>query len=173
MPSSLLPSRFQQHDASSTSWLLPVILFLTSILSNIATSTAHSLLTSAVAWIGVGVYTSLRLRRTRSNKDEGAVNRQARRLAWAAGGLLALGKICERAVDGRGIWWADVCTPISIYTVNAKQYSTRAYCLSHWPSFFRLLSFLRKPPIVRHRAQRNRTIPLLQRLRLRTLVSSS
>ncbi|KAK5165712.1 uncharacterized protein LTR77_008635 [Saxophila tyrrhenica] len=113
MPSSLLPSRYQQNDASAT-YFLPLVLLLSSVVSSIGTSVAHALLTSAVAWTVLSVYTSVRLRRGRNGKEENGVNRQARRLSWAAGGLLALARICERAVDGRGIWWANGLLPLTL-----------------------------------------------------------
>ena len=66
----------------------------------------HALLTSAIAWLSICLYTSSRVG-ARSLLD-GA---PSQRLAWAAGGILALAQVCERAVDGKGIWWAKVNIP--------------------------------------------------------------
>lgn len=35
--------------------------------------------------------------------------------AWSAGALFALGQICARAVEGRGVWWGNGLLPVSIY----------------------------------------------------------
>ncbi|KAK3726120.1 hypothetical protein LTR37_000268 [Vermiconidia calcicola] len=114
MPSSLLPSRYQQHDVSTSRrghYSLPLALLITSVLSYIGTPVAHSLLTSAVAWSGVCVYASLRLKRD----GKSGVGATAQRLGWLAGGLLALARVCERAVDGRGIWWANGLLPLVLH----------------------------------------------------------
>lgn len=104
MPSLL--SRYQ-HDASPSSkqLALPLTLLITSVLAYIGTPIKHSLLTSAAAWTGVIIYTSLKS----SGGKQSLFNvTPARKLAWTAGGLFALARVCERAVDGRGIWWAQV-----------------------------------------------------------------
>ena len=107
MPSLL--SRYQ-HDAasaSSASLVLPLVLLVASLLAYIGTSTKHSLLTSAVAWLSICAYTTLR---TRGGLRSLLEAEPAHRLSWAAGALLALAQLCERAVDGTGIWWAKVDT---------------------------------------------------------------
>lgn len=106
MPSLL---RFQ-HDAtaSRSSITLPVVLLVASILAYIGTPAKHSLLTSAVAWLSICIYCNLRIG-ARSLLD-GA---PSQRLAWAAGALLCVAQVCERAVDGKGIWWAKVILPSS------------------------------------------------------------
>lgn len=102
---SLLSRR--QHDALAASAnTLPLALLATSILAYIASSPKHALLTSAIAWLSICLYTSSRVG-ARSLLD-GA---PSQRLAWAAGGILALAQVCERAVDGKGIWWAKVNIP--------------------------------------------------------------
>jgi hypothetical protein len=104
MPSLL--SRYQQHDAASPSAIvLPLILLVSALLAYLATPAKHALLTSAVAWLSICTYSTLKLG-ARSLVD--ALPPQ--RLAWAAGGLWGLAQMCERAVDGRGIWWAKVNT---------------------------------------------------------------
>ncbi|KXT11496.1 hypothetical protein AC579_2418 [Pseudocercospora musae] len=114
MPSLL--SRYQ-HDAASApraSLALPLVLFVASLLAYIGTSTKHSLLTSAVAWLSTCTYAALRTRGGMTSLlDAGP----AQRLSWAAGALLALAQICERAVDGAGIWWAKALLPALIYTL--------------------------------------------------------
>ncbi|KXT00272.1 hypothetical protein AC578_1213 [Pseudocercospora eumusae] len=114
MPSLL--SRYQ-HDAASAasaSLVLPLVLFVASLLAYIGTSTKHSLLTSAVAWLSICAYATLRTRGgLRSLLDV----EPAQTLSWAAGALLALAHICERAVDGMGIWWAKALLPALIYTL--------------------------------------------------------
>ena len=106
-----MPSALLLPDASSRQYLLPAALLLTTTLANVGTPVAHSLLTSALAWSAICVYTTLRLRKGSNGGLEGG----AKRLAWIAGGLLALARICERAVDGRGIWWANAFLPLAVY----------------------------------------------------------
>ena len=84
--------------------LLPGALLVSSVCAYVGTPVPNSLLTSAVAWALVCIYTTLRLRR----KGAAAAN-AGKKLAWAAGGLFSLGAVCERSVDGRGVWWAHVC----------------------------------------------------------------
>lgn len=101
MPSLL--SRYQ-HDASARTHLaLPLLLLLSSILAYLGTPAKHSLLTSAVAWLSICTYTTLKAG-ARSLLDAAP----SQKLAWAAGSLFALAQVEERAVDGRGIWWAKV-----------------------------------------------------------------
>lgn len=94
-----------QHDAtaSPSPMTLPALLLVASIVACTGTSTKHSLLTSAVAWLSICTYCTLRIG-ARSLLD-GA---PSQRLAWGAGGLLCVAHVCERAVDGKGIWWAKV-----------------------------------------------------------------
>jgi hypothetical protein len=108
----LSTSRTLQHDALAllrqySNFIPPIILLVSSTLANVGTPPAHSLLTSAIAWTALCVIASVGLRRWKTQGGSSGGN--ARRLAWAAGGLLALGRVCEKAVDGRGIWWANVC----------------------------------------------------------------
>ena len=99
---SFLPR--SSHDASGRSTLiLPAIFLLSSILAYLATPTKHSLLISAVAWLSICTYTTLRVG-AKSLFDASP----SQKLSWAAGGLLALAAVQERSVDGRGIWWAKV-----------------------------------------------------------------
>lgn len=83
--------------------LLPGALLVSSICAYVGTPVPNSLLTSAISWALVCIYTTLRLRRNGS-----ATATAGKRLAWAAGGLLSLGAVCERSVDGKGVWWAHV-----------------------------------------------------------------
>ena len=96
-----LLSRYNADIISSRA-VLPAVLLTSSVFAYVGTPVANSLLTSAIAWSLVCAYATLRLRRN------GAVAGAGKRLAWAAGGLLSLGAVCERSVDGRGIWWAHV-----------------------------------------------------------------
>ncbi|CAK4032336.1 glycosyltransferase family 90 [Lecanosticta acicola] len=109
MPSLL--SR-HQHDAAAASSALtiPLVLLAASVLANIGTSTKHALLTSATAWLSLCIYTTSKVG-ARSLLD-GA---PSQRLAWAAGGMFALAQVCERAVDGKGIWWAKALLPLLIH----------------------------------------------------------
>ena len=84
--------------------LLPGALLVSSVCAYVGTPVPNSLLTSAIAWVLVCIYTTLRLRR-----NGAATATAGKRLAWAAGGLLSLGAVCERSVDGKGVWWAHVC----------------------------------------------------------------
>ena len=108
MPSLL--SRYQ-HDASSRSSLaLPLTLLISSILAYLGTPVKHSLLTSAAVWLSLCTYTSLEVGRSKDILEAAP----SQRLAWAAGGLLALAQVCERAVDGRGVWWAKVIRDVGM-----------------------------------------------------------
>lgn len=142
MPSLL--SRYGDHnDASTRRLALPIILLLTSVLANVGTPVPHSLLTSAVAWAGIWVYTGIRSRRNNGSQSHGGggANKGA---AWAAGALLALAQICERSVDGRGIWWANVCT---CYTrVERNSFVLANTCLSRNRVFSHCLSTLSTEP---------------------------
>ena len=93
-----------QHDAASPSALtLAVALPIASFFAQIGTPSKHALLTSAVAWLSICTYTTLKIG-ARSLLDGSA----SQRLAWGAGALLAVTGVCERAVDSKGIWWAKV-----------------------------------------------------------------
>lgn len=104
--SLLLSSRFQ-HGSISSSFplLLTATLLVTSIAASLFTSTRHSLLTSACAWLAISVYTTSRIG-LRSLLD--AAPHQ--KLAWAAGYLFSLASVEERSVgnNARTIWWAKV-----------------------------------------------------------------
>ena len=91
---------------------LPITLFVTTVLANLGTSSRHSLLTNAVAWIIICTYSSLKLRRSGKGFLESAPS------AWTAGALLASGHVCERAVDLRGIWWSCVSSMRAPTTVK-------------------------------------------------------
>ncbi|KAK4541698.1 hypothetical protein LTR36_007407 [Oleoguttula mirabilis] len=112
MPSLL--SRYQ-HDASAarTHLALPLLLLLPCILAYIGTPNKHSLLTSAVAWLSICIYTTLKIG-ARSLLDAAP----AQRLAWAAGALFAVAQVEERAVEGRGIWWAKAFLPLVVYAIG-------------------------------------------------------
>lgn len=101
MPSPL--SRFQPDAPSRSRVALPALLFIASLLANIGTPTKHSLLTSASAWLTVCVLCSLKT----GGKSLLDVT-PARKTAWVAGSLFALAQVCDKAVDGRAIWWAKV-----------------------------------------------------------------
>lgn len=138
----LLLSRYQ-HDvaaaaaASRTSVILPLVVLVASLLAYIGTSTTHSLLTSAIAWLCLCLYTATRCSNSNTSTSTGTSTAHsaygrgrghghghghshghglrsflepvpAQRLCWAAGALLGLAQICERAVDGTAIWWAKV-----------------------------------------------------------------
>lgn len=101
----------RQHDATASSSLtLPIALLAASILAYIGTPSRHALLTSAVAWLLIASYTTFRVG-ARSLLDASP----SQKLSWAAGILLAMAQICERAVDGRGIWWAKVFRPENVW----------------------------------------------------------
>jgi len=104
--SSLL-SRYQHDATARTRLALPSLLLLASVAAYLGTPARHALLTSAIAWLSICTYTSLKVG-GRSLLDAAP----AQRLAWAAGLLLALSQIEARAADGRAIWWAKVkiCT---------------------------------------------------------------
>lgn len=101
MPSPL--SRFQPDASSRYHIVLPVALLLASLFANVATPTKHSLLSSAVAWLAVCALCTLKTG-ARSLVDA----TPAKKTAWAAGLLFAIAQVCDKAVDGRGIWWAKV-----------------------------------------------------------------
>ena len=106
MPSSLLRS---EHDAAaSPAFTLAVTLLIASFLAQVGAASKHALLTSAVAWLSICAYTTLRAG-ARSLLDGSS----SQRLAWGAGALLAVAGVCERAVDSKGIWWAKVNCPLA------------------------------------------------------------
>ncbi|KAK5125336.1 hypothetical protein LTR85_000445 [Meristemomyces frigidus] len=111
MPSLL--SRYQ-HDAAAarTHLALPALLLISCILAYIGTPVKHSLLTSAVAWLSICTYTTLRVG-AKSLLDAAP----GQKLAWAAGALFALAQIEERAEHGRGIWWAKALLPLVVYAI--------------------------------------------------------
>ena len=101
MPSPL--SRFQPDASSHSSLALPALLFLASLVANVFTPTNNSLLASAIAWLAVCA----------SSTSKGSARSlleatTARKTAWVAGSLFALAQVCDKAVDGRAIWWAKV-----------------------------------------------------------------
>ena len=104
-----LLSRYQ-HDASArTQLVLPLLLLLSSTLACLGASSRHSLLISAIAWLSLCTYATLR------TGAKGLLDAsESQKLAWAAGVLFALAAIEERAVEGRGIWWAKVILPYRI-----------------------------------------------------------
>jgi hypothetical protein len=101
MPSPL--SRFEPDASSRSRLVLPILLFLASLVANVGTPTKHSLLTSALAWLAVCALCTVKT---------GAKNllhvTPAKKNTWAAGLLFALAQVCDKAVDGRAIWWAKV-----------------------------------------------------------------
>ncbi|RMY69059.1 hypothetical protein D0864_11196 [Hortaea werneckii] len=119
---SLLSSRFQ-HDSISSSFplLLTTTLLLTSIAASLFTSTRHSLLTSACAWLAISAYTTSRIG-LRSLLDA-APNQK---LAWAAGYLFSLASVEERSVgnNARTIWWAKALLPLAVWGVSSTIAST-------------------------------------------------
>jgi len=100
--SSLL-SRYQQDVTGRTHLALPLALLVAAIAAYLGTPAKHALLTSAIAWLSICTYTTLRIG-ARSLLD----TTPSQRSAWAAGCLLALSQIEERAVEGKAIWWAKV-----------------------------------------------------------------
>jgi hypothetical protein len=96
-------SRLQPDELSRSSLALPVLLFLASLVANISTPTKNSLLTSALAWLAVCASCS-----SKTNVRILLDTNPARKTAWAAGSLFALAQVCDKAVDGRAIWWAKV-----------------------------------------------------------------
>jgi hypothetical protein len=101
MPSPL--SRFEPDASSRSRLVLPALLFLASLVANVASTTKHSLLTSALAWLAICALCTFKT---------GAKNlldvTPAKKNTWAAGLLFALAQVCDKAVDGRAIWWAKV-----------------------------------------------------------------
>ena len=100
-------SRFQPYASSHSSLALPALLFLASLVANISAPTKNSLLTSAIAWLAVCACSTSK-GSARSLLEVTA----ARKTAWAAGLLFALAQVCDKAADGRAIWWAKVITHV-------------------------------------------------------------
>jgi hypothetical protein len=90
-------------------------LLVTAALALVGTSPRHLLTTSAAAWTCIWAYARFGSHRPSSTGDS-----QGRVLSWAAGVLLALSSVCERAVEGgRHIYWAKVRRNASrVYTTN-------------------------------------------------------
>jgi len=109
MPSSLSLPRYQQHDALRAHLALPAALLLSCTLALLGTSSRHSLLTSAIAWLSICTYTTLRIG-AKSLLEASP----SQKLGWAAGTLFALAGIEERSGSmegvgrGKGFWWAKV-----------------------------------------------------------------
>lgn len=101
MPSPLL--RFQPDASSRSRVALPSLLFVASLIANVGTPSKHSLLTSALAWLLTCVLSSLKTG-AKSLLDV----TPSKKAAWAAGALFALAQVCDKAVEGRAIWWAKV-----------------------------------------------------------------
>lgn len=101
MPSLLL--RTQLDGSPRSSLTLALVLLAASFVACLGTPAKHSLLTGAAAWWSIYIFCGLRT-------GLGALLsiRPATTVSWAAGALLALTQVCDRAVDGRGIWWAKV-----------------------------------------------------------------
>jgi hypothetical protein len=95
---------YYQHDATTrTKLVLPLLLLLSSCVAYLGTPAQHSLTISAIAWLSICTFTTLRAG-IKSLLDASS----GQKLAWTAGALLALAGIEERAVEGRGLWWAKV-----------------------------------------------------------------
>lgn len=77
-------------------------LLVTAALALIGTSPRHSLTTSAASWTCIWAYTRFRSGLSSTGESQG------RLLSWAAGVLLALSSVCERAVERGHIYWAKV-----------------------------------------------------------------
>ncbi|KAI7602025.1 hypothetical protein KC319_g17145, partial [Hortaea werneckii] len=129
---SLLSSRFQHASISSSfPLLLTTTLLLTSIAASLFTSTRHSLLTSACAWLIISAYTTSRIG-LRSLLDA-APNQK---LAWAAGYLFSLASVEERTVgnNARTIWWAKALLPLAVWGVSSTIASTGFLPTTHTTS---------------------------------------
>ena len=101
MPSPL--SRFEPDASSRSRLVLPILLFIASLVANVGTPTKHSLITSALAWLAVCALCTFKTG-TKNLLDV----TPAKKNTWAAGLLFALAQVCDKAVDGRAIWWAKV-----------------------------------------------------------------
>ncbi|CAK1356095.1 unnamed protein product [Cercospora beticola] len=95
------------HVAVPFPTALAFAFLISSILANVAISAIHSLVTSAVAWLSICMYTA-----ARTGARSLLENTLSKRLSWTAGALLALAHVCDRAVDGDDIQWAKVNTQI-------------------------------------------------------------
>ncbi|KAK5111042.1 hypothetical protein LTR62_005417 [Meristemomyces frigidus] len=93
--------------------ILPLVLLLSSVLAYLGTPTKHSLLVSAIAWLSISTYTTLR-----TGAKDLLNGNPAQRLAWTSGALLALAAVQERNVDGSGIWWAKALLPLIVFTID-------------------------------------------------------
>lgn len=92
------------HDAAALSAVtVAIALVVALVLTYTLTSAKHSLLASAAAWLLLCLWSTTRVG-AKSLMDAHA----SQRSAWAAGVLLVLAQVCERAVDGTGLWWTKV-----------------------------------------------------------------
>jgi hypothetical protein len=89
-------------------------LLVTAALALVGTSPRHLLTTSASAWTCIWAHARFGSRPSSAGESQGRV------LSWAAGVLLALSSVCERAVEGgRHIYWAKVRKGAPrVYTTN-------------------------------------------------------
>lgn len=95
----ILPGRVLQDNQQA---VLLGTLLVTAALALVGTSPRHSLTTSAVAWTSIWAYTRFRSNLSTTGESQGRI------LSWAAGVLLALSSVCERAVERGHIYWAKV-----------------------------------------------------------------
>lgn len=96
----LSPGRVIQDNQQA---VLLGTLLVTAALALVGTSPRHLLTTSAAAWTCIWAYARFRSGLSSTGESQGRV------LSWAAGVLLALACVCERAVEGgRHIYWAKV-----------------------------------------------------------------
>ncbi|CAD0014393.1 unnamed protein product, partial [Aureobasidium pullulans] len=86
-------------------------LLVTAALALIGTSPRHSLTTSAASWTCIWAYTRFRSGLSSTGESQG------RLLSWAAGVLLALSSVCERAVERGHIYWAKALLPVLVCVI--------------------------------------------------------
>ncbi|GAB7358190.1 hypothetical protein MBLNU230_g0343t1 [Neophaeotheca triangularis] len=108
-----LLSRYSPDGSTRASLVLPLLFLASSLIVYTGTPWKHALLTSTTAWLSICTYLTLR---TGHKSLLGST--PAQKLAWCAGGLLALAAVCERAVEGRSIWWAKALIPLLIFAIK-------------------------------------------------------
>ena len=100
-----LVSRLVERVVQNQHLLLPTGFFTFALLTTVNTPLSHSLLITSVSWALIWTLTLFRVGFWAGNTFSAAKS-----VSWAAGILLALAKICERAArDRHAIWWTQVC----------------------------------------------------------------
>ncbi|KAF2503298.1 hypothetical protein BU16DRAFT_521883 [Lophium mytilinum] len=100
-----------QNVAQHAHLFLPCVFLAASVSTAVNTPERHSLLITSISWALVWIFSIIR-----AGVLAGLDNVKRRKSCWAAGALLALAQICDRAArDREGMWWAQAFLPAVVY----------------------------------------------------------